>query len=315
MDANFTSNPPNLSSSTTDETIQFSQEWIIGITVLNIIFAILGTFGNCLVLVAICKNNCLQTIPDLFIFNLALADLCVTAVRQPLLIYEANNHFTPRIKDAAFDVFMNISNIGNYATIICMLSVTIDRFLAIQHPFQYQQHCTKRKAIIGIGVCWITAAIIDVIILINEENGRYFVWAITTLCLLSTVAMYVHLFCIANKHQNRIVAVQPLESLGGHEQRGRQTRERKAAKTIALVVGVYILFYLPFLIYVISQNQSDKHFMNGFYWFFSFLLCNSAVNPIIYSVRNSRYRRAFVAILGMNRNVLIDISQGSTMNP
>jgi len=285
----------------------FSPGYVIGLITVNIIFAAVGTFGNVLVLIVILKNQCLQTIPDLFIFSLASADLTVTALRQPMLAYEANNHFELHTYTIGFEAVKNVVNVGTYATIVCLFAVTIDRFLAIQHPFKYQLYCTKKRAIIAIVVCWITAGLIKVVVAIYPRKGEYFVWAFTFISLIATIAIYLHLFCVANKQQNRIVAVQPLEQIAGGQQPGRQTRERKAAKTIALVVGVYILFYVPFLVYTISQNRKPD-FRLGIYCFFSFRLCNSAVNPYIYCMRNTRYRLAFASILRLKRNAQLNTS-------
>ena len=112
----------------------------------------------------------------------------------------------------------------------------------------------------------------------------------------------MYLFRAAKKHQNQIVAVQPLEGQNSSQMNvppSRKNQDRKAAKTISLVVGVYILLYIPFLSYTISQAKyaSEPEFLVGFYWFYSVWMINSSTNPYIYCARNSRYRRAFKAIL------------------
>lgn len=295
-----------------DQGLLYPSEYILGITIFNAIFSVAGTFGNVLVLVAICKNKCLQSIPDLYIFSLASADLIVTAIRQPLLIHKANNNFSPDLQENSIvlKVFTQLGNVGSPATLTSMLAVTIDRFLAIRHPLRYQLYSTSKRAIFVISSCWTVSVLVAVAMYFLESQAQYFAWALYVICLLSTILIYIYIFLVAKKQENKIITVQTVQDTNLPNRSSQQRQERKAAKTIALVVGVYILFYVPFLAYTISRSDiKGLDFFIGFYWFYSILLCNSAVNPVIYGLRSSRYRRAFIGILGLKQDWQVDVTQ------
>ena len=76
-------------------------------------------------------------------------------------------------------------------------------------------------------------------------------------------------------------------------------RERKAAKTLAIVTGAFIACWLPFfvlaLVMPIFQNVNFPDVLvSFFYWLGCF---NSTLNPMIYTVFSPEFRQAFQRIL------------------
>lgn len=90
--------------------------------------------------------------------------------------------------------------------------------------------------------------------------------------------------------------------------RGRESleakRERKAAKTLAIITGAFVVCWLPFFITALllplcpSCGISDT-LASLFLWLGYF---NSALNPIIYTVFSPEFRNAFKRMLcGVSR--------------
>jgi hypothetical protein len=76
-------------------------------------------------------------------------------------------------------------------------------------------------------------------------------------------------------------------------ERIRFMKEQKTAKTLAVVVGGFILFWLPFFImYVIPP---EKHLLNAHTVTLITWLgyCNSVINPFIYAYCSKQFRMAF----------------------
>ena len=76
-------------------------------------------------------------------------------------------------------------------------------------------------------------------------------------------------------------------------------RERKAAKTLAIVTGAFIACWLPFFILallmaIFKDWEFDTHLVSFFLWLGYF---NSTLNPIIYTVFSPEFRQAFQRIL------------------
>lgn len=80
------------------------------------------------------------------------------------------------------------------------------------------------------------------------------------------------------------------------------SKERRAARTLGIIMGVFVICWLPFfLMYVIlpfcSTCCPTIRFKNFITWLG---YINSVLNPIIYTIFNLDYRRAFKRLLGLN---------------
>ena len=79
------------------------------------------------------------------------------------------------------------------------------------------------------------------------------------------------------------------------------SREQKAAKTLGIVMGVFIICWLPFFIFHVSTAIFVSELTNAhvlIYEIFTWLgYINSGCNPIIYAFSSRDFRRAFYKIL------------------
>lgn len=83
-------------------------------------------------------------------------------------------------------------------------------------------------------------------------------------------------------------------------------RERKAAKTLAIVTGAFIACWLPFFILalfmaIFKEWQFNEHLVSFLLWLGWF---NSTLNPIIYTIFSPEFRTAFKRILCGKSHVL-----------
>lgn len=82
-------------------------------------------------------------------------------------------------------------------------------------------------------------------------------------------------------------------------------RERKAAKTLAIITGAFVVCWLPFFITALlmplcEQCQISDTLFSFFLWLGYF---NSTLNPVIYTIFSPEFRQAFKRILfGGHRN-------------
>ncbi|XP_009986148.1 PREDICTED: D(3) dopamine receptor [Tauraco erythrolophus] len=78
-----------------------------------------------------------------------------------------------------------------------------------------------------------------------------------------------------------------------------QLRERKATQMLAIVLGAFIVCWLPFfLIHILNAHCPSCRVPPGLYSASTWLgYVNSALNPIIYTTFNTDFRKAFLKIL------------------
>lgn len=79
--------------------------------------------------------------------------------------------------------------------------------------------------------------------------------------------------------------------------RGRQNREKRFTFVLAVVIGVFVVCWFPFFFtYTLTAVGCDVP-PTLFKFFFWFGYCNSSLNPVIYTIFNHDFRRAFKKIL------------------
>lgn len=82
-------------------------------------------------------------------------------------------------------------------------------------------------------------------------------------------------------------------------------RERKAAKTLAIITSAFLVCWLPFFVIAVvmpicaDECQISPAIISLFLWLGYF---NSTLNPIIYTIFNQDFRNAFTRILCGRRN-------------
>ena len=296
---NFTPSYSNceLTTSTEDEILELS-DVVILCTVLGVA-SVVGTLGNSLVLLSIIKFENLREISDLFIFSLSLSDFIVTALYQPLKTYRFA-HLQQSSSDVAL---LTISRFLGYFSLIAsitnMFGVTVERLISIRLPMKYDLVMTRKRAVATLIFIWIFSSTLVVMVptklLSPLAISIYF-----TMALIGTVSIYFYIFLIAKRLEDAAIQVQNGSVEGG---RPNGKRERKAAKTIAIILGVAIVCWLPFLIvpHVISEEPDYARYRKIFFSLQVLSVCNSSINPYIYCARSRRYFVAFVKLLGLRR--------------
>ncbi|TMW42647.1 hypothetical protein DOY81_012274, partial [Sarcophaga bullata] len=91
----------------------------------------------------------------------------------------------------------------------------------------------------------------------------------------------------------------PHHKLAKRRQQIEAKRERKAAQTLAIITGAFVVCWLPFFVMALLLSLCKSCEINAavaslFLWLGYF---NSTLNPIIYTIFNPEFRRAFQRLL------------------
>lgn len=135
-----------------------------------IIIVALG--GNILILLAIYIDKTLQTITNVFIINLACADLLLTIIGMPFTLVSSITY------DWIFGgTWCKVNGMANslfcVASILTLAAVSIDRYLAILYPFKYTTWITNKVAAGMVAYIWSHALLIACLPLSNWSNYTF----------------------------------------------------------------------------------------------------------------------------------------------
>ena len=243
--------------------------------------------GNFIVIASFYTFRDLRTKCNFFIISLAISDILVALIAMPfwLTLQLTRNEWKYDRRLKQFWDCMDI--LCGTASIMNLTAVSFDRQLAITSPFAYVKILTTRRAICIICFVWCYAAAISSSVLIQSPRHKWpypnYLWFVSIvsffLPLVIMLVMYARIYLVARYQARRI---------------GRNyATDIKAAKTIAVVIGGFVICWLPFFIVVLSYaNEAEVGltFLNVAKWL-EYL--NSCLNPVIYTCLNRTYRNAF----------------------
>ncbi|XP_051265422.1 trace amine-associated receptor 1-like [Dicentrarchus labrax] len=209
-----------------------------------------------------------------------------------------NENLFCKIRDS-FDVSLCTSSILN----LCCIS--IDRYYAVCQPLTYRTKINVHVVVIMILVTWGISVLIGIgIIIAGFSQGSceemcsvdvviantmgpvfsFYLPAIIMLCI------YLKIFLVAQKQVNSIQSTKSGAAVS--------KMERKATKTLAIVMGVFLLCMIPYFLCIVflplAHETPPLPVIETLNWL---TLSNSMLNPFIYAFFYSWFRSAFKMII------------------
>ncbi|XP_056303138.1 adenosine A2a receptor b [Danio aesculapii] len=297
--------------------------------VLELVIAILAVAGNVLVCWAVCLNSNLQSITNFFVVSLAVADIAVGVLAIPFAVtisigFCSNFHGCLFI--ACFVLVLTQSSVFS------LLAIAVDRYIAIKIPLRYNSLVTGRRAKGIIAVCWILSVVIGLTPMFGWNTSidagtntscpqgmteclfekvvtmGYMVYFNFFGCILiplfAMLAIYTWIFTAARRQLRQME--QKLAHLQGHAHRegssSRSTLQKEvhAAKSLAIIVGLFAVCWLPLHIincFTLFCPQCDRP--QDWVMYLAIILshANSVINPFIYAYRIREFRQTFRRII------------------
>lgn len=261
---------------------------------------------NVLVIIVFIKTPRLRNKYNTLLASLAGADILTGALGQPVFIIKQTYRLTTKMNCFIEnnDLFFYVPQVIASFQILTLMS--IERYIAIKYPYNYNVIFTKHRLFGGILTAWFYALSVTQLNLIFPQTSRLIVIfsifriliLILSLCIL--VFCHVAVYQEAQKQMGKIRA-QKLSP----EAKETFLSENKVWKTTRLVLGAALATTLPhmFMTVVLSPrigSSATQFLLEAIS--LSIVFSNSLFNPLIYCVRSREYRSAFKTVLRLRRN-------------
>ena len=268
---------------------------IIALIPINILSSAVGTIGNSPVIATVYTNKSLQIIPNFWLASMAVADLMVTALGQPLLIAFWGLHVNRECNEPVSETFRVVGNMSCSASVLHLCFISIDRCLVIVRPVQSKAIRTLKRFKLALLIAWIVPVIYGVLRMsVIKKVTSYFTVVAAASCYLTIICCYT---LIIFKVWNRDV-------VHSHaRQSASQLVERRVTVTVAIVVIVFTICWIPLMCLRSAYAQSNVGV--AYNWARTLALSNSAMNPWIYCLRMeaflTNYKRLLKCGFGNNK--------------
>ena len=194
--------------------------------------------------------------------------------------------------------FMISFAIFSVASLYHLVLISGERYFAIKHSFTHGTVVTKARLLFASAVVWVSSTGIP---LSFQNVSRKIIAAVslvvTSLALI--ICLQVVVYKEVRRHEKQILS--QVTSVAARE---KIQKEKKALKLTTVVITVVILCYFPsFICRVVLYFFGEKILISDtFKTVVLFLvpvpvIINSLLNPVVYSVRNTQFRVAFIELL------------------
>ena len=313
------------------EGLRDSIKTILIITQAIVIIAVI--FGNSILFRAFQKFLNLRTASNSILASLSAAnsltvvdftlDIAFNTLKPEVNISLHAHHLLCKV--SACSCFVIISVI-----ILHLALISVERFIAVKFALRYQTIVTHRRAVLASFVVWLWAVAVTVVfpLALKADDSDSFkrlyqalhpcykcpgqarpmsppsakgyliflMMSVLVIPILIILCSYGYIFLVSRKHRLQ------MQEQGNIQGVPTAKEEMKGARTVAIIVGVCLVSFLPLLVVTSYRFFGEPYHTNkariikqSVYIFA--LGLNAILNPIIYGWRNAKLRSAFLKIL------------------
>ena len=277
----------------------------IALITINAIVCVLGSLGNLLVCLAIATNSRLRRASNYLLFSLAIADLIVTLICEPLFIEVIIERTFLYDCTASLDTaFFILGYLSCATSVLHMVAISLDRFVAVAFPRRHKNFMEKCGLKVMLIVSWSIPIFKVILLLVLSRVIPSASYSASPFLLFGTfvfsyflIFFFYFLIVVFLLRYNR--KRKQLSRARNVSVKLTSRMEVRVSCTLAIAIGIFSACWVPAItIMIASMTGKPLTRPNG-----SLDLClrnlalsNSAMNFLIYSAKIRDFKEAYVDI-------------------
>ena len=262
------------------------------LSALNIFFSIIAVLGNALILVALRKECCLHPRSKILLRSLAVSDLCVGVISEPLTVAYWMSELNGR-----WNICRYVWAAGYMASIsLCVVSlltvtaISVERLLVLLGP-RYRQRITLKGTYTIVITFWVVSTAITTMYFWNFLIALWYAFGVVLLCLVTSIFSYTKIFFSLRHYQAQL---QSQTQRPSQENPLNIARYKRAVSSAVWLQLTLVACYLPHGI-VTALWTNNELFPSVFLatkYTVTLVFLNSSLNPILYCWKIQEVRQA-----------------------
>ncbi|XP_047457869.1 trace amine-associated receptor 13c-like [Mugil cephalus] len=275
--------------------------------------SVLTVVLNLLVIISVSHFMQLHTPTNILLLSLAVSDFLVGLLFMPVEIFRTTACWVFGDTICVFYCLLS-------STIICVsvgqvVLISVDRYVAICHPLHYPTRITVPRIRLSVCLCWLCCALYssyyvkDVLTQPGKSKSCYGECVLPldqitlsvdavlnfSITVAGIIVLYLRVFVVAVSQARAMRSLITADTVQVSLTLTRKKSELKAARTLGVLVVVYLICYCPLYCYaLIGDSVISQSFVTVV--IFSFYL-NSCLNPVIYALFYPWFRRSIKHIV------------------
>ncbi|XP_050088229.1 prolactin-releasing peptide receptor-like [Anopheles aquasalis] len=290
---------------------------LLPITIFYCFIFVAGIVGNLSICIVIAKNKSMHTATNYYLFNLAVSDFMLLLFGMPQELYGTWNPLAYPFNQVACIITGLMSETAANATVLTITTFTVERYIAICHPFRSHTMSKLSRAVRFVIVIWLVAfglatpqalqfGIVEspgsrLCTIKNRHFNHAFEvsGALFFVGPMTLIAVLYVLIGIKLRKSKLLQGVKRASTDYAARSRGVSAQTRVIRMLVA-VVAMFFICWAPFhaqrLMAVYSANTDSIYFykiytilnfISGILYFLS-----TCINPLLYNIMSHKFRDA-----------------------
>ena len=277
--------------------------YLIFISAFNVLLAICSSLGNILILIALHKESTLHAPSKLFLRSLAITDLLVGVISEPLTITYWMSAVRKRQDDCYNALFTSF--IASYLlcgmSLLTLTAISVDRLLALTLGLRYRQVVTVKKACTCVIMFWIVSITCSAM---YAQNLRITIWyshIVIPVSFFTSVSSYTKIFWELHRHERQVRGniIQREQSSNSSSAPLNISQYRKGVSSVIWLQVAVAVCYLPHgivtALWTYSGQSSAIIVLRQLT--LTLVYFNSTLNPLLYCWKISEVRQLVKELL------------------